>query len=190
MVKKIYYILGGPGSGKGTLCGDLKKNFPITQISTGDLLRACVASGSEEGKRLKAIMDAGQLVDQETVLKLLNEAVAKAETEIVLLDGFPRTVAQLEAFEALGVRAEKGIYLNCGEETMVARIQKRARESAPGQVRSDDNVEAARKRYATYIRESAPVMEVLKKYGRCVEINAERSIPEVYNDVRVIFEEK
>ena len=187
MSKRIFYILGGPGCGKGTLCAGLIDEFKVAHLSTGDLLRACVASGSEEGKRLQAIMQSGQLVDPETVLKLLCDAIAQTDKSIVLIDGFPRSLPQLIEFEKMGFKGEKAIFLDCSEETMIKRIGKRAGETPAEQRRADDNVETARKRFNTFRTESAPVIEELKKDGRCLHVNAERTADEVYADVRVIF---
>eukprot|EP00116_Pleurobrachia_bachei_P017068 sb/3477330/ len=100
---KICFVIGGPGSGKGTQCEMLVAKYGLAHFSSGDLLRAEVASGSERGKQLEAIMKEGKLVDMNTVIELLKEAAYKSYEEqpdkIILLDGFPREMEQAKQFE-------------------------------------------------------------------------------------------
>lgn len=98
---KIIFVVGGPGSGKGTQCEKIVQKYGYTHLSTGDLLRAEVSSGSERGKKLQAIMEKGELVPLDTVLDMLRDAmVAKADvSKGFLIDGYPREVKQGEEFE-------------------------------------------------------------------------------------------
>jgi adenylate kinase len=126
----VYILLGPPGAGKGTQARLLQERFGLVQLSTGELLRAAVAAGTEAGRAAKAVMDAGDLVSDEIVLAILKDRLAEADTAGgVILDGFPRTEAQASALEALlaetGRRMAAVIELKVDDAEMVARISGR-----------------------------------------------------------------
>jgi adenylate kinase len=146
-------LLGPPGAGKGTQAQRLVARHGIVQLSTGDMLRAAVAAGTEVGLKAKAVMDAGQLVSDEIVVGIVADRIEEPDAQNgFVLDGFPRTVAQAEALEKM--LAEKGIALDAviefavDEGKLVDRIVRRAEEAkAAGlPVRKDDNPEVFVKR--------------------------------------------
>lgn len=123
----VLILLGPPGAGKGTQARRLEEAFGLVQLSTGDLLRAAVAAGSEAGRAAKAVMEAGGLVSDEIVLAILRERIAAPDTaKGVILDGFPRTPGQAEALDALldaqDLKISAAISLEVDDAAMVARV--------------------------------------------------------------------
>uniref|UniRef100_T1GX00 Adenylate kinase active site lid domain-containing protein n=1 Tax=Megaselia scalaris TaxID=36166 RepID=T1GX00_MEGSC len=145
----IIWVLGGPGCGKGTQCAKIVEKYNFTHLSSGDLLRAEVASGSEKGKELAAIMKEGKLVSNEAVLQLLDCAIKKAaaSSKGFLIDGYPREKDQGAAFEKQISPADLILFFDCADQTLVDRIL--ARAAASKEVRADDNEETLKTRIAT-----------------------------------------
>ena len=116
-------LLGSPGSGKGTQAQFITKKYAIPQISTGDMLRAAVRDGTPLGIEAKKVMDAGGLVSDDIILGLIKERIALPDcTDGFLLDGFPRTIAQAEGLENLGIKIDHVIEINVADEEIVKRI--------------------------------------------------------------------
>lgn len=188
-------LLGPPGAGKGTQAGLLTKKHGIPQLSTGDMLRAAVAQQSEIGKRAKAVMDAGQLVSDEIVNQIVSERIDAPDcANGFILDGYPRTVPQAEA---LGVMLrEKGKSLNAvielkvDENALVKRIESRVAETiaAGGQVRSDDNPEAFRKRLIEYREKTAPLSSYYAGTGELRVINGMAPVSEVTAEIERVLQ--
>ncbi|XP_021269813.1 adenylate kinase isoenzyme 1 isoform X3 [Numida meleagris] len=178
---KIIFVVGGPGSGKGTQCEKIVHKYGYTHLSTGDLLRAEVSSGSERGKKLQAIMEKGELVPLDTVLDMLRDAMlAKADTSKgFLIDGYPREVKQGEEFEKKIGPPTLLLYVDAGKETMVKRLLKRGETSG----RVDDNEETIKKRLETYYKATEPVIAFYKGRGIVRQLNAEGSVDEVFQQV-------
>uniref|UniRef100_G3UM89 Adenylate kinase 1 n=1 Tax=Loxodonta africana TaxID=9785 RepID=G3UM89_LOXAF len=182
---KIIFVVGGPGSGKGTQCEKIVQKYGYTHLSTGDLLRAEVSSGSARGKMLSEIMEKGQLVPllqpQETVLDMLRDAmVAKVDTSKgFLIDGYPREVQQGEEFERRIGQPTLLLYVDAGPETMTQRLLKRGETSG----RVDDNEETIKKRLETYYKATEPVIAFYTRPGLCREVNAEGSVDSVFSQV-------
>jgi adenylate kinase len=136
----------------------------IPQLSTGDMLRAAVAAGTEVGKRAKAVMDSGQLVSDEIVNQIVSERIDAPDcANGFILDGYPRTVPQAEALGRIlagkGLKLDAVVELKVDEAALLARIEKRVRETeaAGGKVRADDNPESFRKRLDEYRAKTAPL---------------------------------
>lgn len=135
MMKKRILLLGAPGAGKGTQAQTIMRLFNIPQISTGDLLRAEVKSGSDFGKELDAILKAGQLVADDIVLRLVKEKTASADcANGYLLDGYPRNLQQAQDMEAAGIDLDLVIEFDVPDEVIVERITGRRSHPASGRV--------------------------------------------------------
>ncbi|RMG62952.1 MAG: adenylate kinase [Bacteroidetes bacterium] len=173
-------IFGPPGAGKGTQSQRVIDQFGLIHLSTGDMLRAEMASGSELGDQVKSIIAAGQLVRDEIVIALIAKRLdAHAEAPGFIFDGFPRTVAQAEALDHLLTEKHTSITgmisLVVPEEELVTRLVKRGEESG----RSDDNEETIRKRIVEYNEKTLPVATYYQGQGKLYEIEGVGSIEEI-----------
>lgn len=177
-------LLGAPGSGKGTQAALMTKELGVPHISTGVLLRAAVAAGSELGKKAKAVMDRGELVSDELMLDLIEERLGQEDaSEGFILDGYPRNIAQAEALDRLlaklGQPVEEALQIDVNEEQVIARIAGRAAEEG----RSDDNEEVVRKRMRVYAEQTAPVAGFYENKGVLTRVLGEGSIEEVFQRI-------
>ena len=188
-------LLGPPGAGKGTQAQKLVDRYGIVQLSTGDMLRAAVAAGTEIGKKAKAVMDAGQLVSDEIVIGIVSDRIEEPDAKNgFVLDGFPRTVAQAEALDKL--LAEKKLKLDAvvefkvDAERLVDRIVRRAEEAkAAGQpVRKDDNPEVFRKRLEEFRALTAALTPFYAKSGLLKPVDGMAPIEEVAGAIRAALE--
>jgi len=158
-------LMGPPGSGKGTQAKRLVEKFGIPQISTGDILREAVASGSEIGKRAKAIMDRGDLVPDEVVIEIVRQRLARPDCKRgFVLDGFPRTRKQAKSLDA--ILLEQGREPALVLALVVPGDELRRRILSRGEGRADDNETAIAKRLEVYRRDTEPV---LAHYGAAVK---------------------
>uniref|UniRef100_A0AAY5KFU4 Adenylate kinase isoenzyme 1 n=1 Tax=Esox lucius TaxID=8010 RepID=A0AAY5KFU4_ESOLU len=178
---KIIFVVGGPGSGKGTQCEKVVAKYGYTHLSSGDLLRAEVASGSERGKTLQAIMQKGELVPLDTVLDMIKDAmIAKADvSKGFLIDGYPREVKQGEEFEKKIGAPSLLLYIDAKPETMVKRLVKRGETSG----RADDNEETIKKRLDLYYKATEPVIAFYSGRGIVRKIDSELPVDEVFTHV-------
>ncbi|TYR35264.1 adenylate kinase [Mesorhizobium microcysteis] len=158
-------LLGPPGAGKGTQAQRLVERHGIPQLSTGDMLRAAVANGTEIGKRAKAVMDAGELVSDSIVNAIVAERIDQPDcANGFILDGYPRTLVQADAVQAMlaerGLKLDVAIELVVDDKALVGRITKRANDAkAAGQaVRKDDNPEVFEERLREYYKKTAPLI--------------------------------
>mgnify|MGYP001188008898 CR=1 FL=1 len=178
----VVFVLGGPGSGKGTQCERLVAKYGVKHLSAGDLLRAEVASGSEVGQQCQEIMKEGKLVPTEVTLGLLKKAMVASGQKIFIIDGFPRAVDQGEAFEASIKPCDFVLFLDCPKETMQERLLKRGETSG----RADDNLETIGKRFDTFMEVSMPVMDHF-----AAKVHTVSSVPspdDVFAEVCKVFE--
>jgi adenylate kinase len=165
-------LLGPPGAGKGTQAMRIAKRFSIPHLSTGDMLREAVASGTPLGLRAKHIMERGELVPDEIVIAIVADRIDHPDaTGGFVLDGFPRTMPQAEALDrelaARRIRLDAVLELEVNEAVLLVRIKGRAVEAAnQGQsVRRDDNPEAFETRLKAYRAQTAPVTEYYRSQG-------------------------
>ena len=165
-------LLGPPGAGKGTQAAFITKAYGIPQISTGDMLREAVASGTASGLRVKHIMDLGELVPDDVVVSVVANRIDHCDAANgFILDGFPRTVTQAEALDqelaARGIKLDAVLELEVDEAALLDRIRGRAEEAASkGEpVRRDDNPEVFKTRLDVYRAQTAPVTEYYRSQG-------------------------
>ncbi len=184
-------LLGPPGAGKGTQARRLEEEFGLRQLSTGDMLRAAVAAGTELGLRAKDIMARGDLVPDDLVVSLLLERIKAPDcARGFVLDGFPRTVAQAkaldDALQAQGLQIDRIVALRVDEKVLFDRIDNRAREAkAAGQpLRPDDNPETLKQRIRVYNEQTAPILPCYEKAGRLQWIDGMAAIDEVYRQLK------
>jgi adenylate kinase len=158
-------IFGPPGAGKGTQAKLLQQNYGWPQLSTGDMLRAAIAAGTELGRNAKAIMDRGDLVSDEIVIGIIGQRYDQADCKFgAIFDGFPRTIPQAEALDDLLARRERRIdlvlELKVDDAALVRRAEQRAKDTvaAGGTARADDNPETLKARLAVYYKNTAPLL--------------------------------
>jgi adenylate kinase len=183
-------LLGPPGAGKGTQAVRIVERFGIPQLSTGDMLRAAVAAGSPVGLQAKAIMDRGELVSDDVVVGIIADRLEEPDArQGFILDGFPRTVAQAEAFDAMlagrGLKLDRVIEFKVDENALVERIVKRARETeARGEpVRKDDNPEVFKTRLEAYRAQTAPLSAYYEGRGMLTPIDGMQPVDDVTQEL-------
>ncbi|MDA0997744.1 MAG: adenylate kinase [Proteobacteria bacterium] len=186
----ILILLGPPGAGKGTQAERLVARFGIVQLSTGEMLRAAVAANTDLGRKAMTVLDRGDLVSDDIVIGIIADRIGQPDcAKGFILDGFPRTVAQAEALDAM--LAEKGLSLKyvvsieVDEKVLFDRIENRARET--GGARSDDNAETLRKRLGVYREQTAPIIPYYRKRGILVTVDGMQSVDEVSRSLYVIL---
>ncbi|XP_071947368.1 adenylate kinase isoenzyme 5-like isoform X2 [Antedon mediterranea] len=184
---KVIFVIGGPGSGKGTQCTKIIEKYGFTHISTGDLLRAEVNSGSVRGKQLTEIMEKGELVPQETVLQLLKESMeANTSSNAFLIDGYPREVQQGIDFEKEITECQFTLYFDVSDEEMTKRLLKRGETSG----RSDDNEETIKKRLAVFHEHTTSVIGYYEEKSKIKKVSAcGGTVDDIFTDVVKIIED-
>jgi adenylate kinase len=183
-------LLGAPGAGKGTQAENIERELGIPQISTGNILKAAVKNGTEIGLKAKSFMDSGALVPDEVVIGILKERISEDDCKGgFILDGFPRTVPQADALDAMGIVIDKVISIEVPDEKIASRLSGRRAclncgatyhmEYKPPKekgkcdkcggalvIRDDDQPETVRERLATYHAKTAPLIEYYKGKGK------------------------
>ncbi|XP_050383344.1 UMP-CMP kinase 4-like [Argentina anserina] len=178
----VVFVLGGPGSGKGTQCANIVKQFGFTHLSAGDLLRAERNSGSENGTMISNMIKEGQIVPAVVTIKLLERAMLESGNDKFLIDGFPRNEENRAAFEDVTkIVPSFVLYFDCSEEEMERRLLSR------NQGREDDNVETIRKRFKVFLESTQKVLEYYNSQGKVRKVDAGRPIEEVFESVKCIF---
>ena len=175
-------LFGAPGAGKGTQATRLVEQRGLVQLSTGEMLRAAIAAGTELGMQAKAIMDRGDLVSDDIILGMIAERMHSPDcANGVILDGFPRTVAQADGLAAMmqdrGLSLDHVIEIEVDEAALFARIETRAAET--GGTRSDDNAETLKKRLAVYHENTAPLLPYYADKGLLRTVDGMSGIDEV-----------
>ena len=208
-------FMGAPGSGKGTQARRLMEAFASPQISTGDLLRAAVSANTALGKKAKAAMDQGQLVADEIVVGMIRERLHQKDTNFgFILDGFPRSLTQAAALDAM-LQAEakplnKAILLDVKPENLIKRLTGRRTCKVCGHLyniyfgppkkagvcdvdggelvqRADDNEETITKRLKVYQDQTAPLIDYYKKQNKFVSIDGEGSMDAIFRRIQTVL---
>ena len=208
----IVILLGPPGSGKGTQAKRIQQTHGVVQLSTGDMLRAETDSDTEFGRRVKAIMDSGQLVPDETMIEMIDRRITQPDCRKgFILDGFPRTVPQAEALDAMlarrGLKLDHVILLDVDETALVDRLSGRFTcaqcgasfhdrhhrprregicDSCGGTAsvrRADDRPEAVKARFEVYRNQTAPILPYYRDRGILRQVNGMADIDEVSKEI-------
>jgi adenylate kinase len=204
-------LLGSPGSGKGTQAQFITEKYEIPQISTGDMLRAAVRDGTPLGVEAKKVMDVGGLVSDDLILGLIKERVTQADcAKGFLLDGFPRTIAQAQGLNAMGIKIDNVIEINVADEEIVTRIEGRRIHPQSGRSyhikfnapkvegiddltgepliqRDDDKEETVRKRLAIYHDQTKPLVNFYSAPEQQVKFNTISGVGTVEEITNKVF---
>ena len=173
-------IIGPPGAGKGTQATRIAERYAIPAISTGDIFRANIKGGTELGTRVQAIINAGELVPDSLTNEIVEDRLSQSDAQAgFLLDGYPRTVEQVHALDAMlapqDAQLDAVILLEADVDEVVARLTKRAELEG----RSDDTEEVIRHRQTVYAEQTAPLIELFSGRGKLVTVNGLGEIDEV-----------
>jgi len=200
-------LIGPPGSGKGTQAKLLEDKYDLKQLSSGDMLRAAVAEGSEIGKKAKSYMEAGQLVPDELVVEIVTDQIEKADGKGFILDGFPRNVHQAEVLDRMlkenGYEIDRVPVIEVSDDRLVERVAGRFTCASCGEGyhdkfkqpevegvcdkcggtefirRPDDNPETVRNRLDVYHEQTKPLIDYYEQQGKVRMIDGEQSIERV-----------
>lgn len=182
-------ISGAPGSGKGTQSDIIVKEYGLTHISTGDMLRAEIKEGTEDGKKAEALIADGKLVPDEMIIAMLRHKIESTrETKGFIFDGFPRTVAQAVALDKM--LADHGTSVTCmlkmevKHELLIERLLQRGKTSG----RADDNLETIQKRLDVYSNSTLPVIDFYKQSNRYQSANNNESVEKCFTEVKQIID--
>ena len=210
-------LFGPPGVGKGTQAKLLSEEFGVPHISTGDMLRAAIAEGTELGRKAKGIMEAGQLVPDEVVIGIVRQVLSSPRVRAgFILDGFPRTLAQAEAlvqiFDDLHITGYRVVNIDVEDDGVVRRLSHRYVCPKDGRIfstetggvsargrcpecgtplvqRDDDKEETVRERLAVYHSMTAPVLEFFEERGVVLLVDGSNSIDVVKREIKVLLQE-
>ena len=202
-------ILGAPGSGKGTQSAKLVEAYGFTHLSTGDLLRAAIADGTDLGKQAKSYMDAGDLVPDEVVIGLVEDLLKSNPEAHYLLDGFPRTTAQAVSLDSvlanIDAKLDWAIVLQVENQAVIDRISKRRLckgcdyigTAADGSVcpvcgdelyqRDDDNATSVENRLVNYDKQTAPLIDYYRGNGILMEVDGSKTPDEVFKAIKAVL---
>ncbi|EAW11813.1 uridylate kinase ura6 [Aspergillus clavatus NRRL 1] len=199
----VVFLLGGPGSGKGTQSANLVRDYGFVHLSAGDLLRAeQVREGSQYGDLIRTYIREGKIVPMEITVALLSNAMADAlatgsvaggpsttgqkKKARFLVDGFPRKLDQAVFFEDTVCPSEMTLFLDCPEEVMETRLLKRGETSG----RDDDNAESIRKRFRVFVETSMPVVRAFAEQHKVLSASATGTVDEVYARIQEGLEKR
>jgi len=180
-------LFGPPGAGKGTQAKRIQQEYDIPHLSTGNIFRSAIKNETELGKKVKSILDAGELVPDQTVVDLVREELKKeAYSDGYILDGFPRTVPQARAFDQMLKENDKSLdaflVLEVPNDELIRRILSR------GEGRSDDKEEKVRHRLEVYHKQTEPVKNYYEKQGLVKKIDGIGSIDEIFERIKNALE--
>ncbi|XP_060958737.1 UMP-CMP kinase isoform X3 [Cannabis sativa] len=179
----ITFVLGGPGSGKGTQCEKIVETYGFNHLSAGDLLRREIASETEYGTMILNTIREGKIVPSQVTVKIIQREMESSDNIKFLIDGFPRSEENRVAFEKItGAEPDLVLFFDCPEEEMVKRVLNR------NQGRVDDNIETMKKRLKIFEALNRPVINYYSEKGKVFKINAVGNVDEIFEQVRPIFD--
>jgi adenylate kinase len=183
-------LLGVQGSGKGTQAKRLAAEYGLEHLSTGDMLRQAIAEGNELGRKVKPILESGELVPDDLMIELIRERLQSPDAaDGFILDGFPRTMAQADALDQMLSEIDRPLAvvleLQVPDDVAIRRLRKRAVEEG----RSDDTPEAISNRIDLYHRETKPLVSHYRLAGNLVGIHGDRSENEVFSEIQQAVEQ-
>lgn len=178
----ITFVLGGPGSGKGTQCSKIVETFGFTHLSAGDLLRKEISCNNENGTMILNTIREGRIVPSEVTIRLIQREMESSKNHKFLIDGFPRSEENRIEFERIvGTEPNIVLFFECPEEEMVKRVLSR------NQGRVDDNMDTMKKRLNVFEELHHPVINYYSGKGKLYKINAVGTEDEIFEQVRPIF---
>jgi len=182
----VVFVLGGPGSGKGTQCANIVRDYGFVHLSAGDLLRTEINSGSKNGDMISTMIKNGEIVPSIVTVDLLKTAINSHPKKNFLVDGFPRNEENNKSWEdnmKNVVDTKFVLFFECPESVMTDRLLKRGESSG----RTDDNLESIKKRFNTFNIQTMAVIDHYSKQNKVEKINSNRHPDEVYTDVKSVF---
>ena len=190
----IVVLFGPPAAGKGTQAKRIREKYGIAHLSTGDMLRAAIAAGTEVGKKAKAIVDSGKLVPDEIVVGIIADRIGEPDCKSgFVLDGFPRTVNQAKALDAMlngkKLAVNHVVLMEVGDAELVKRVENRAAEAqrAGEPVRPDDDPETFKKRLGVYNAQTAPILPYYGAQAKIRRVNGMQSIDGVTAQIDAVL---
>ena len=205
-------LFGAPGAGKGTQAENICNWYSIPAISTGNMIRAALKSGSELGKKVQSYMDAGQLVPDEVVIDIIKERLSQPDCEKgFILDGFPRTISQAEALDAMGVKIDKVLEIFVPDEKIIARmsgrrvcancgasyhmlykkpVKEEVCDACSGTLvqRKDDHPDTVTERLRVYHEQTEPLKGYYEKQGKLITVIGQEEVADTTKLVKAALE--
>jgi adenylate kinase len=186
-------LFGPPGAGKGTQAKVLVESRGLPQLSTGEMLRAAVKAGTPLGKKVDALLTKGELVPDDIVIDIIAQRYDQPDcAKGAVFDGFPRTIAQAEALDAMlatrGKKIDAVLELKVDDKVLLDRVEQRIKQG--GILRSDDTPETLQHRLGVYYKNTAPLLDYYGKQGKVVTIDGMASIAEVTRNIASALDRK
>ena len=192
----IVILFGPPAAGKGTQAARMKERYTLAHLSTGDMLRAAIAAGTDVGKRAKAIVDSGKLVPDDVVIGIIADRIGQEDCKNgFILDGFPRTIAQAQALDTLltgrKLQVDVVLEIKVDEAALIKRVENRAAEArkAGQPVRPDDDPETFKKRLKVYAAETAPVLPYYQAQKKVRQVDGMQAPDSVTAQIEAILKD-
>lgn len=184
-------LFGPPGAGKGTQAKILQERRGWPQLSTGEMLRDASRRGTELGLKTRALMDRGELVSDEVVIAIIGERIDQPDCAAgAVFDGFPRTIPQAQALDAMlakhGKHIDRVIELQMKDDALIERVQRRIKDGGPS--RADDTPETLRYRLGVYYKNTCPIIDYYRRQGKLASVDGMAPIPEVTAAVAKLLE--